>query len=397
MSYREKMTFTFTGSYFIIFIPVMETNSHHIVRRIKAAGGGILAGLLLCELALRIYNPSPAAVRNGHLILPANQKKVFSNTWISKLDTKIFYSRNSLGFRGPEPPAEISNLMSVITVGGSTTECKFLSDSCTWPARLYQRLHKEHPDFWLNNAGIDGHTTFGHLLLVKEYILKIKPKYILLMTGVNDVELDQPDEFDRMSEKKINTSSARMLLKSLAGHTELGRAFLNYFQLRAASRKGLAHREIDFRKLVDNPLADSIMNLRLKAQLPYLTGYGKRVDSLVRLCQQAGITPILVTQPSLYGVYTDPATGVTVGGNWFANDPNGENCRLMESVLESYNDVLRSFSGRVPVIDLSRQMPKNSAFFYDFTHFTNAGASQAAAILDIELRNILFPSHSPNK
>lgn len=375
----------------------MQIKSQSIARRIKNAGGGILAGLVLCELALRIYNPSPAAVQKGNLVLPANQKKVFSNTWISKLDKKIFYSRNSLGFRGPELPAKNGDIISLITLGGSTTECKFLSDSCTWPARLYERLHRGHPNIWLNNAGMDGHTTFGHLLLLKEYILKMKPKYIILMTGVNDVELDEPDEFDRMSEKKINTSSAKTLLKSLAGHTELGRAFLNYFQLRAASRKGLAHREIDPRKLADNPLADTIINRRLDSQLPYLAGYRNRIDSILRLCQQAGIGVVLVTQPSLYGAYTDPATGVAMGDKWFAKDPNGENCLLMEKVLESYNDVLRSFSNRAAMIDLSRKMPKNSAFFYDFTHFTNSGASQAAAILDVELRKILFPSQSPNQ
>lgn len=361
-----------------------------IIKRIKRATLGIVAGIVMCELVLRIYNPSPATVKNGKLILPANQQRVFNNEWISKLDKKIFYSKNSLGFRGPEIPGDTTGLISILTVGGSTTECKYLSDSCTWPARLYEKLHENDPAIWLNNAGIDGHTTFGHLLLLKEYILKLQPRYILLMTGVNDVELDQPDEFDKMSEKKINTSSAKALLKSLAAHTELGRAVMNYYQLKVSFKKGLVHREISLNKLVDNPVADSVIKNKLVLQEPYLKAYRHRLEQIITSCLNAGITPILITQPSLYGTYTDPVTQVNVSDKWFEKNAAGENCALMEKVLEAYNDVLRSFAGRVPVIDLARLMPKNSSLFYDFVHVTNEGAEQIAGLLLPEINKLIY-------
>ncbi len=370
----------------------MPTASKNIRKKLQAIALGLFAGILLCEIVLRVYNPIPSAVKSGKLLLPANQHRIFTNTWISKLDKKIIYSKNSLGFRGPELPASDPKPISIITVGGSTTECKYLSDSCTWPARLYEKLHQENPAVWLNNAGIDGHTTFGHLMLLNNYILKIKPRYIILMTGVNDVELDQPDEFDRMTEKKINTGSVKLLLKSLVNHTELGRSFMNYYQLRVSFKKGLVHREIDIKKLVDNPLPDSVIVKKLNYQTSYLTAYRQRIDSIVTICLRNGITPILVTQPSLYGFYTDPVTHIAVGNKWFTKDPNGENCLLMEKVLESYNDVLRSFSDKTPVIDLAGQLPKNSSYFYDFTHVTNAGAEKMAALLFMELRKFIYDS-----
>ena len=40
---------------------------------------------------------------------------------------------------------------------------------------------------WLNNAGLDGHSTFGHIILFKDYIVKLKPKIILFLVGANDV------------------------------------------------------------------------------------------------------------------------------------------------------------------------------------------------------------------
>ncbi|HMK26121.1 MAG TPA: SGNH/GDSL hydrolase family protein [Chitinophagaceae bacterium] len=375
----------------------MPAATKNILRKVKSIGFGIIAGIIICELVLRIYNPSPSAIRNGKLLLPANQKKIFTNNWINKLDKKIHYSRNSLGFRGPELPSGTADLLSIITVGGSTTECKFLSDSCTWPSRLYEKLHHENPAVWLNNAGIDGHTTFGHILMIKEYVLKIKPRYILLMTGVNDVELDQPDEFDRMNEMKINTSSVKLFLKSLVNHTELGRSFLTYYQLRVSYKKGLIHREINLNELIDNPVPDSIIAKKMDHQTPYLHAYRQRIEQIITTCRQAGITPVLITQPSLYGSYADPVTHLLIGNKWITKDPNGVNCSLMGKILEVYNDVLRSFSQKVPVIDLAMQMPKNSAYFYDFTHVTNAGAEKIADILFSELRKFIFYPDKQNQ
>ena len=364
----------------------MTEAGKNVRNRFKAISLGLLAGIVLCEAVLQIYNPTPSAVKNGKLILPANQKKNFTNNWISKLDKKIYYSRNSLGFRGPELPPNFSTATSIITLGGSTTECKYLTDSCTWSSRLYEKLHRANSTVWLNNAGIDGHTTFGHLMLLREYILQLKPRYLLLMTGVNDVELDEPDEFDRMSDQKIDTRSAKVFLKSLANRTELGRSFLNYYQLKVSYKKGLVHREIDLASLTDNPLTDDVIKNKLAKQIPYLAAYRQRIDSIITICLRAGIQPVLITQPSLYGVYTDSATHINPGYKWMTADPTGENCALMEKVLESYNDVLRSFGERVKVVDMARIMPKNSVYFYDFVHATNQGAEKIAELLFRELR-----------
>ncbi|HEX4957294.1 MAG TPA: SGNH/GDSL hydrolase family protein, partial [Lacibacter sp.] len=132
-------------------------------KNLKALMFGCFVALLLCELILRIYNPFTNFTKQGKLILPANQQVVFQNKWIAQLDSQIHYSRNALGFRGPMPPDSIHHLNSVICIGGSTTECRFLSDDQTWPALLQQQLKDSVPRLWINNAGIDGHSTFGHL------------------------------------------------------------------------------------------------------------------------------------------------------------------------------------------------------------------------------------------
>ncbi|MBS1574604.1 MAG: SGNH/GDSL hydrolase family protein [Bacteroidetes bacterium] len=359
-------------------------------KNFKAFSFGIVLAILICEIFLRIYNPFPFALKQGKLVLPANQKKVFENKWIKKLDEKIYYSRNSLGFRGPELPDSISKLISIITIGGSTTECKFLSDSSTWPFLLYQSLRKQDTRVWLNNAGNDGHSTFGHLLLLQEYILKLKPDYALFLTGINDEETDSPDEFDLMTEKKITTHSFKGFIKSLLNHTEIGRTAFNFYHVQIAYKKGLVHREINPKDLIDSPLSDSIIENRIASQAPYIEGYKKRIAQILTDCKNANIKPVLITQPSLFGNYTDSSTNVVMGNKWVKESNQKSNCILEEKVLEMYNDVLRSFSQQAMVIDLAREMPKNSVYYYDFTHFTKEGAKKVSAILYTHLSTVLF-------
>ena len=366
----------------------MRINWRNIRKNFKATCFGIFIGLLLCEIILRIYNPFPFSIKKGRLILPANQNKTFKNNWIRKLDKEIHYSRNSLGFRGPERPDAFSEKITLLTIGGSTTECKFLSDSSTWSFLLYQKLKTKNNDVWLNNAGIDGHSTFGHLLLLNEYVLKLKPKFVLFLTGINDVEIEKPDEFDLMTEKKINTSSFKGFLKSILNYTELGRTAFNFYHVQIAYKKGLVHREINFPGLVENPLPDSVISRQLEKQKPYLKGYHERIDKLVMQCIQVGIHPILITQPSLFGSYTDSATNIAMGNKWTEKNEE-DNCLVYEKKLELYNDVLRSYSNKLTVIDLEREMPKKSNYYYDFTHFTNEGAGIVSAILFTHLRTII--------
>jgi hypothetical protein len=91
----------------------------------------------------------------------------------SRVDKEIVVIKNSLGFRGPEMPADFRDRLSVFTVGGSTTECSFLAEDKTWPRRLADRLGTRIPSLWLNNAGLDGHSTFGHIHLLRQILVPL--------------------------------------------------------------------------------------------------------------------------------------------------------------------------------------------------------------------------------
>jgi lysophospholipase L1-like esterase len=357
-----------------------------MLKNLKALLFGLLVALVLCEIVLRIYNPFTNFTKQGKLVLPANQQTVFENKWIKQLDEKIQYSRNALGFRGPMPPDSISKLNSIITIGGSTTECRFLNDSTTWPFLLGEELKDSIPDLWLNNAGIDGHSTFGHLLLMKEYIIKLKPKYVVLLTGVNDVETEKPESFDVANDNRLQYGSAKQFIKSLLQKTEIGSTFYQFYAIRMAYKKGLIHKEVDLKQLKDTTYTPAYIQETISKQKNYLGGYQSRLQEIVNLCKANNIKPILLTQPSLYGSYVDSTTGIRMDLKFHESNA-GKNNLLQEQVLEEYNYVVRSFSTQATVIDLAKLMPKNTAYYYDFIHFNKQGATKVAEILSRKIES----------
>lgn len=359
-----------------------------MIKNLKALLFGLLVALVLCEIVLRIYNPFTNFTKQGKLVLPANQQTVFENKWINQLDAKINYSRNALGFRGPMPTDSIQNLNSIITIGGSTTECRFLSDSTTWPFLLGEELKDSVPNVWVNNAGIDGHSTFGHLLLMKEYIIKLKPKYIMLLTGVNDVETEKPESFDVANDNRLQYGSAKQFVKSLLQKTEIGATIYQFYAIRSAYKKGLIHKEIDFKQLKDTTYTAAYIQDVITKQKSYLSGYQSRLQEIINICKANNIQPILLTQPSLYGSFTDSTSGIKMDLK-FHESNSGKNNLLQEQVLEEYNQVVRSFNTQATVIDLAKLMPKNTAYYYDFIHFNKQGAAKMAEILGEEIESLM--------
>lgn len=64
--------------------------------------------------------------------------------------------RNSIGLRGPDPPLDFAGALSIVAVGGSTTECVVIIEGKTWPVALAAALQEPFRDVWVDNAGIDG-------------------------------------------------------------------------------------------------------------------------------------------------------------------------------------------------------------------------------------------------
>jgi lysophospholipase L1-like esterase len=353
-----------------------------------------------CELVLRIYNPLGFRIRGNKIILPVNKTEIIHHAKLfGKLDPVVTVKRNSLGFRGPEPPADFAQDLTIVTVGGSTTECLDLAENKTWPHDLEVLLAPHFKHLWLNNAGLSGNSTFGHYILMNDYMVKLKPKVVVFLIGINDIGLHSERDFDERIHK-ANFRSLERTLATLAVHSQLAAAALNlyrYYLPKSTLMNNQADpQETDYRKLRPYTVSPAEQAAIINDQQEhYLGPYKQRVERLLTICRRYHMIPVLVTQPVLYGNCVDPATGVNFAHKLVARHMDGATAW---KVLELYNDVVRQVGREhgLLVIDLARQMPKDSRYYYDIMHYTNAGAQKVAAIIAARLTPYLaekFPQY----
>jgi hypothetical protein len=175
-------------------------------------------------------------------------------------------------------------------------------------------------------------------------------------------------------------------LKSLANYSEtIGIAF-NFYRYYVAYKKGLVHNNLELENL-NTITVDSVQRKKIldEHQSNFLPKYQERVEGLVQKCKENNIKPVLITQPQLIGDTIDPTTGINLGKVAY-QDINGS---TGWAILELYNEVIREVAAKkdVKLIDLARRMPKDSRYFYDFTHYTNEGAILIGKIISEEFIN----------
>lgn len=349
---------------------------------------GLTLALMALEILLRVVQPVEYRVRGNKIALPRDKSYFFNNDKIDRLDRVIYFTRNRLGFRGEPPPRNFAQTLTILTVGGSTTECFHVSDGKAWPDLLARRFKRKFHPLWLNNAGIDGHSTFGHLVLMKDYIVQLKPTVVLFLVGINDRALPDYGPQDKKSLKKPAANFRLAVLDNLSQYSEVVNYAVNLRRYSKAHRGGLVHANIDFARLKTLEMPDDSLNSMVnyhKAQ--YLIPYARRLQELIDVSREHAIEPVFMTQPIIYGEVIDPVSGADLG----KVDIGGVNGKVSWEIMKLYNEVLKQVAAKnqVPLIDLATEMPKSSRYFYDTAHFTNEGCQIVAQIVEPHLGSFL--------
>jgi lysophospholipase L1-like esterase len=344
---------------------------------------------ILLEILLRFYNPLNPRLKGDRIILPTRQRYEVRIDGLPGVQARAIHTKNSLGFRGAEPPADWSRHLTVITAGGSTTECYFLPDGTDWPAVLERNLRPALPHLWVNNAGLNGHSTFGHQILLDDHVAKLRPDVVLFLVGINELGRDQLGGFDSAFLRNKVVRQGDVWWK------DWGRTLINNSEVASLIQvisRGIGTQKLHFRDNVyvrftpadTVTIAQEVIVRDLRQFHPQLTAYEQRLTELTQTCRRAGIEPILITQPLLLGEGTDPLTGTDLRKFRLLNHGNGE---WYWRKLDAYNDVTRCIAAKMNVhlIDLARQMPRSTAYFYDEMHYTEAGAAQVADLVARDL------------
>jgi lysophospholipase L1-like esterase len=324
---------------------------------------GIVIAFTIAEVVLRIYNPLPSRFRGDKIQLKTNVKKrIVIEPKIEGLDSVINYSVNSLGFRGEEKP--VNPLYSIITVGGSTTECSLLDDKKTWTAKLGSKLKEKQPNIWINNAGLDGATTYGHNILLDDYILKLKPNMVLFLIGVND-----RGKSNFNNEDGILINRRESIVKKMIKKSEVANLTNNLYMMYKTHNVNIGHNsnKVKYKDALNEVAIDStiLINYQTKHK-ESIKAYKERVSQLADKCIKNDISPVFITQPLVYG-----------GEGW--------------AIMQIYNDVVRNIckDKKIKCIDLANHLPKKAIYFYDEMHYTNEGAKQVAQIIFENLKNTI--------
>lgn len=360
----------------------MRTLMMKAMTRLAAAA---LIVVVLLELALRAYQPIPFRLRGDVIVLPVGLRYEFANPRNPKVDPVTVHTRNRLGFRGPDPPADFASRLTIVAVGGSTTECFPISDGKTWPDVLAGDLATRFPGVWVNNAGLDGHSTVGHLALLRGTLSQLKPKVMLVLAGVNDVGLDNLRPEDEVAGVY---PYFRPMWQRLAAHSEIASTLLNLERARRARAIAYLSDAIDVRAARRMPMTDEQIQATVTRLTRHVDRYGERLATIAREARAAGIEPVFITQPSLGGDAVDPATGAELATIAAHDDHNA----LADwRAVERYNDAMRHVAQRdgVQLIDLAALLPKDSRYFYDLFHFGNEGAARVGHLIAAALEPAL--------
>ena len=344
----------------------------------------LILALSICEITLRFYNPFGFRIKGDNIILPVNKKEIIYHDKGDKIDRVVVHQNNSLGFKGEEPPQDFANRLTLVTVGGSTTECLEIAADKTWPHQLGVKLKQDFPQLWLNNAGFCGHSTHGHYILINNFLSKLKPKVAVFLVGFNEVGVSNPREFDTRMSTKISFRSLDKFLSALAYRSEVASVVLNLYRyffpksVQAIGQRDMGEMDLTALPLLELSAAEKAALLKTHAE-KYVPAFEARLRRLLQVTKDNGIVPVLLTQPVVYGLVMDDLTGLDLGKILVAKGMNGE---VGWQVLELYNDATRRVGAEagVLVIDEAREMPKSSRYYYDLNHFSNAGAEKFADI-----------------
>ena len=332
----------------------------------------LLAGIAALELAFGGW------LRPSRLHMVGLMRDVSLQTPIGDLypwpEPVVDYRRDRWGFRTEtRQPSEIG----ILTVGGSTTDQRFLPEGHTWQDYLQRELALLGAFPGVANAGVDGQSTFGHLKNFPWWFSRVpglRPRLILYYVGINDFVKQEPDKFDHFESIGggwrafvVENSAFIRAIRLLRGH------------LAARQTVGLTHQRMEFgsQDWVTHPLSSGHPE-RMQA---HLEAYGSRLRALVESTRAFGAEPVLITQPTWWyrwdRGHLEGLSNVFLYGDAYCN---GVDFHQMMGLLNQQTLAVAAATA-CPAIDLASHLTFTDGDFYDFGHNTPAGAEKIGRFL----------------
>ncbi len=337
---------------------------------------GLLAGLGLLELwfGRRALNP---------LSIPRDVELRFNvrDLYESPDGPTVTYRRDEYGLRGKYvDPGSIE----ILTLGGSTTDQRYLDDERTWQSVLQRLFARDGQEVAIVNAGVDGQSTLGNLANFEYWFPEIPglcARFVLVYVGINDFFLDASgarlfDDLQRRSSAAVLEQSAVYdLYRRLKGAYLARRVFhVEHGGLRPSqaswTTKGL--------RSADEWRADATVAASLGE-------FGERLRLLDHRIRRFGSRAVFVTQK---GRHFKRAGGRVVGidHEWtlFGHPANGVDIGHLTG-MQAARTMETCESLAAVCVDAAETMFDDDDF-YDVVHHTPNGAERVRLVMYESLR-----------
>ncbi len=345
----------------------------------------ILAGIVVVELIFGDWFIPRDPLSRIMIRRNFNVKYNLNGIYESDLDT-IRYRRDSFGFRG-KSVFNRPELIDVLTVGGSTTDQKYIDDERTWQAVMERRFRAEGRNIRIANAGVEGQSSTGHIKNFHywfNFIPRLKPRYIIFYVGINDIYAAHMDEHD-----KLFLSRWSRFKTLIWDHSALYELYRKIRGTRAAIIAQVNHtRKLDSTKLkfTDSMILDpKEYELYTKTFIP---DFKERIARIIEYTRAMGAEPIFVTQSTGRTKFIEGRLlGVTETFG-LSNSDYKMNGLGFYKISNLYADAMREVcSGRYAVIDLTKTPMWYNIDFYDWHHNSEVGAEKLGNYLYQQLKD----------
>mgnify|MGYP001160128853 FL=1 len=279
----------------------------------------------------------------------------------------IKYSRDKNGLRMTcSSPADID----ILTIGGSTTDQRYLKIEDTFQYNLEKRLNARlGREVCVANAGLDGHSSHGHLASFQYWFPLIKdlsPKHILLYIGINDAgfRFEEHEGFD-----SINEDTFQGYLKANSVIYSAIRRLKYSFVNSAEAVAYAGHNDKYTYTYSAMSLNDSTPNLAKKNSKFFYN----RMELLLARINQMNAKHICITQPHRLSVIkNNQKKGILSAFKYQSQVYNGLD---YDFSLTELNDVLYDLCTKERVIDIYNHSFDEDSF-YDLVHTTPKGSKE---------------------
>ncbi|BAE48834.1 GDSL-type esterase/lipase family protein [Paramagnetospirillum magneticum] len=326
--------------------------------------GLLLAGLFLAELVFGswIFGPSW-----GTMNIPRDIHRMFDVSGLYNGPRDAIYSRDKWGLRGAYRDL---GAIDILTIGGSTTDQRFIGDGQTWQDYLAQDLGGRV----VVNAGIDGQSTLGHLRAFDRWLSQIpglKPCFVLAYIGVNDAHLEGQQQWDDMA----SPSLGRRIERYITNHSALVQVVTTIQGTLKARKAHVVHGGTEFARgpWVAGPPPD----LDKVVASALLDAYEQRVEALIARIRAAGAEAIIVTQSR--SDYRVTGTGEPLGRAKAANSVDFGSWAMQTAF--NRRAMAACTRANAVCLDLGSGLTFEDGDFYDWVHTTPTGNRRIAAWL----------------